>query len=64
MSECWALEKKENTQKAGLVDMKPNVKKSQYPAIEKTNEENEFKPFISEVECHLWGRMPLVVLTF
>ena len=55
MSECWALEKKEKTQKADLVIMKPDVKKSQYPAIEETNEENEFAPFISEGRVSLVG---------
>ena len=55
MSESWALEKKEKTQKADLVVMKPVVKETQYPAVEATNEENEFKPFICEGRVSLVG---------
>jgi len=54
MSECWALEKKENTKKSDMIVTKPGVL-NKCPVVEKASEENDFKPFISECKVSLVG---------
>ena len=54
MQECWVLEKKEK--KPDMIFTKPTVEKSKNSAVEKTNEEDDFKPFISEDSVTSWNR--------
>jgi len=54
MSKCWALEKKEKTKKSDMIVTKPGVL-NKCPVVEKTSEENDFKPFISECKLSLVG---------